>query len=710
MTFSSEHVSARAETMTSEALKIAGTDGLPEAYSAFPTITLPSFTDGTAGQWTAFVNGADANARSLQAMLDRVSEAGGGTVFFPPGRYYIGRSEGSRLDTPTTDAPDILVHPNVVLEFAPGAVLVPVNFATARSNLRPRVGRPDEEPLVIIEVQGAIRAGLHAIFSTTLYPRNDTAPYEPDLLAGKVFFTGNQVREVYPEWWEVFTQIEGHWGVRNRRAFQAAIDAGHTDRYRLVRRPGGELRSPMAPEWRQESTIPVVAMYEYYIEGGLEVGLSGAIARLADPALRRANPAPFVMRGGCEPTIDTATLRAMEDPARPPGPEGSLWGKAPMLTMREVSSFYFEEVSFNCNYVAFGAVDITPGARGGIGEFNRCMFQYVCHREEATLVTIHTPPGRETDPIGEAVHIAFTACRMTPIKLNDRPPGELNAPGHFTYVPRVRGLVLDYDDRCSVELRACHLQGVCDPMIHARQGRFAINECVFHGMRRIQTLAPTTNSSVEWRRFWNSTNGTDIFIDRPLQIGGRDAAPASFTSRETEVQSFQFVSTWMDGDPAAERRPGARPSGQRASYVLINTHHSAAPAGSHEGDTSQGAATGGGADPHPFSAKQFRPSISWEGPGQIGCHLVAIGCCLRSRYLGAHGLYSAHLGGIRLGPDHMGTIFHIANTTIDRLEDRGSYQVTPTQLGPPSFLRADAPVELRGVRVPALQNVGVERI
>lgn len=703
--FGPEHQNVRSATLGTGSLLVPG-----DTFETAPRITavfdLPRLTALTAS-WTPFADGANLNAQNLQTILNRVSAEGGGTVFFPPGRYYLGRSNTSQRDTPTTEAPDLLVHPNVVLEFAPGAVLVPMNFTLVQDHRRERLGREDEEWLVIVEVQGAIKAGLHEIFATTLYPRNDFFPYEPELPAGKVVFTGSQVREVYPEWWGAFSQYDGHWGVRNRRAFQAAIDAGHTDRYRLIRdRTGSPWGFSGQPSWRQEPTIPVVAMYEYYIEGTLEVGLTTTLSAISDELWRRSNPAPFVMYGGAEPSVDNSTLRAMADPTslNLTGVPAQIWKELPMLAMEGVSSFYLEGVSFDGYNLVQGIVNLTLGAQEGVGEFKRCTFKNVRSRAEATLVTVSSAR-RDVAGAEEAVHLAFTACRMTPIILNYRPYGTSrtasNLPGTIIYAPRVRGLLLDCDDHCSVELRACHLQGVCDPMIHARRGRFALNECVLHGNRSVQTTAPTARPSpatmAEWRRFWNSNSGTDIFIDQPRAVGGVVEAPASFTARELESQSFQFVSTWADGN---------RVDGPRASYVVINAHHTAAPASSSTADMSQGdPLLGGGADPQPMPANQFRPSVSWEGPGQLGCHFVLMGVCFKNSYPAGDGETTADLGGIRLGPNQRGTIFQLANTTADPPDRRGTFRSAADAVAPRSFIRWDSPIISPGeIREPVIAS------
>lgn len=123
----------------------------------------------------------------------------------------------------------------------------------------------------------------------------------------------------------------------------------------------------------------------------------------------------------------------------------------------------------------------------------------------------------------------------------------------------------------------------------------------------------------------------------------------------------------------------------------INAHHTAAPAGSHEGDESQGGTGGGGADPQPMPPEQFRPSMSWEGPGQLGCHLVALGCCFKNTYLGQGRRFSSSLGGIRLGPNQAGTIFHVANTTADDNiapdNRRGAFRNTAEAVAPASFVQ-----------------------
>ncbi len=727
MRFGPEHQNVRNATLGVGVLLTPG-ETFVTAEGESISFALPA-ASAMGSSWTSFVLGANRNARNLQSMIDALAGQGGGTLYFPPGRYYLGRTREAERPAPptqftpvtpgapvrpTTEAPDILVTSDVVLEFAPGAVLVPMNFELAPTWLRARPERDDERALVVVEVQGPIRAGLHEIFATTLYPRDDIFPYEPELRAGKVVFTGGKVREVYPEWWGALSQTTGsqsgptdpryyggHWGVRNRRALQATIDAGHTDRYRLVRDDAGAPRRLEGQlQWRQEPTIPVVAMYEYYVEGELRVGLTAELAALGG-GRAHVNPAPFVMKGGAEPSRGNRTFRAIEDPElrRLSGLPSAHWQRRPMLSLDGVSSFYLEGLGFDGDNFVYQIVDLRLGVRGGLGEFKRCTFMNLRNAPEATLVTISSSL-RDEERAEEPVHLAFTVCRMTPIVLNYRPNGEADVPGYIVYASRVRGLLLDCDPLCSIELRACHLQGVCDPMIHARRGRFALNECVLHSNRSVQTDYPLDGSPVAWRRFWNSTSGTDIFIDRARTINGVTDAPASFTARELESQSFQFVSTWMDGDPPAERRPGPSTPGSAASYVVINAHHTAAPAGSHEDDQSQGDSTGGGADPHPLSSKQFRPSISWEGPGQTGCHLVVMGVCFKNTYLGAGGRYSDPLGGIRLGPLQTGTIFQLANTTADDLTRRGAFVTSQTAVAPASFIRWDHGTAPQGIREP----------
>jgi len=110
-------------------------------------------------------------------------------------------------------------------------------------------------------------------------------------------------------------------------------------------------------------------------------------------------------------------------------------------------------------------------------------------------------------------------------------------------------------------------------------------------------------------------------------------------------------------------------------------------------------------------AKQFRPSVSWEGPGQLGCHLVVMGVCFKNSYLGGVAEPSPELGGIRLGPGHTGQIFQLGNTTADPIGPsnlRGPFLNSTSAVAPASFIRWDPGPRPSGIREPFLDPFSVE--
>lgn len=626
------------------ALAAGSLQGVPEAvpYAADPS------TRESMAAWEPLRRLANTNAQRLQNIINGVHRAGGGTVYFPPGRYFIGRNAGAygsligaingmSLDTnaaidwsKTTDLPDVLVYADVTLRLAPGAVLVPMNFQHAGvDHWRAMEGCSAEDPLVRIEIQGDLIADLREIFATNLYPRVDEGKGEHFLRAGKILFTGNRVRAVYPEWWGVESTLDQRWPLRHQRAFQAAIDAAHTDRHRPRRSPDGNLvfDAEGFVRWEPRTTIPLVALYQYGLAGGLQVGETDAVRAMDDPRLRLPNPSPFVFRGHRE-TGQSAfhTLYAAEV------------FDEPMLDLRR-TPFVIDKVCFDGNRLSRTFVRVEPGA-DGLCAFEGCTFHKLRLAEDAALVRLEggrsfaalsVTPAEEATP--RAVTVAFTRCRFEGVALGVLPSGqERTPPGLRRYPRRMSALTIDVDDRVGVELRNCFLIGIADPLIRAWRGHFALNEVTFHALRSVHPPLPDVGDPASVRRFLNTADGTDVFIEAPRRYIHGNEAPASFTARESETQSFQFLATYSPAD--GEHAPGlaqTSPStGSRSACVLLNVRHTAV-----VGDGSlppNGRQGNGGVDAAPFDARYYRPSIYWEGPAERGAELVAIGCKLRWDY------------------------------------------------------------------------------
>lgn len=619
------------------------------------------------GDWTDFARQANSNAATLQRILNHLDEGGGGIAYFPPGRYYIGRNrDAPGVSSPveprgaSLEAADILVPPDVTLRFAPGAVLVPLNFEEAGLFSAPVEGRPDEQFLVIIEVQGEIEADIRPIFDTVV--RSDTSNDESPLLAGMVIFSGTRVREVYPEWWNA---TAGEVGRQNTRAFQAAIDAAHTRRHRPRRTRRGDLvrNNEGGIEWWRLPPLAVCATATYIINTGLEVGALSDFAELIpgrDPALLRPNTDPFVLLGAREVGNAGRGVTTLQRglPLAQPGV-----AEPPILLIRGIPGFTVRDVHFNGAQATNCLLRIELGGGHGHAEVTNCVFTRVDNRDLATLVIIESSLTEGTDgasgDVGSRSNLAFTRCHFQ------------TDPYHSTEVfdRRPRGVSIDVTDDVNVEFRATFLHGKAAPMIAAIRGKFTLNECQMHTVR----FSPATVVS--------SADGADVFISRPRTVRGRREAPACFSCREVESQSFQFLATFSGGDPAP---PGIGaphlPTGTVSACVLVSTHHNAV-VEEHE--------------PAGWE-RSARASIFWDGPARNGSHLVMVGCRNKAEYgLQTNGTWSGLLGAVRVGPDPRGRIYNLANTTFDQVHVA---EIDLWGITPPGFIRSiDEAVALTNV-------------
>lgn len=216
-----------------------------------------------------FLERARTNTLALQAIVSWMSTSrppipGAGIVYFPPGRYYLGRSG---LALPTTEAEtDIVIPPNISLRFALGATVVLFDYsalATAAQGpfRRSLQARPNDSLKVSMEIQGSIDAGPWPIFDSVLEDLSTSAGWNaaPSALhtSGPVFLTRNTVPEVCPEWFgasipPTFTAPEPTPALVRRMTLglQEAIEVAHTRRHipKLVAVP--PIFPPPPPEAR----------------------------------------------------------------------------------------------------------------------------------------------------------------------------------------------------------------------------------------------------------------------------------------------------------------------------------------------------------------------------------------------------------------------------------------------------------------------------
>lgn len=555
----------------------------------------------------------DITAR-LQALINTRAAFGSGHLYlyFPPGRYPLGRPVARTGPPPGVDAEpysDLVVPPEVTLWFAPGAVLAPLQREPVRADL------PDlelEGDRVYVEIQGDILAELQPIFDVI-----EVTPGGALEEAGRILLTGNRIREVYPEWWGAasgpFVGALGH--QRNRIALQAAIDAAYHNRVTPRRNARGSfVDASEGIVWNRRPSIPVVLRGNYLVDGGIYVGDAG----------RSLVPAARVPVGGFELRGDVGF-----------GGPGSLQAAAPsgfgppqssLLVIRGPVSFDIRNVVFNANIVNRGCVTIEPVvAEWGYSSFEGCQFQDCLHQlVHLDAETSRTAPGGHVwTSKRDFWNLTFTRCQFVP-QPEPRLQGTPRAPGPLRdgVIANEEGNLIAIDatlgDNEGLELRDCFFAQAASPAIRAVSGRFALNECNFHILPPPFDPARNPEAKIERLNAKNdSSHGTDIVIVRPERprsgFPGR-VVPATFTARECETHSVQFLATTEQRtEPGLVQDASAWGAGsdeRRSAVILLNV------VSFHEEE-----------DPTFLkSGRTEPPRIFWGYPGHVGCPLVMIGC------------------------------------------------------------------------------------
>lgn len=541
----------------------------------------------------------------LQAQVDTLSARGGGYLYFPEGRYPLGRwvLRTARSGVDPEVYADLIVPPNVTLWFAPGAMLVPLDGEPSREGIALTPGADK----VYVEIQGDIIAQAQQIFDVIAV--TDGRQRE----AGIILLTGDRIREVYPEWWGASsgTSVGAFGELRNRLAIQAAFDAAYHNRTTPQRRANGTIiGAPASIVWRRRPSIPVVLKGSYFIDtadGELLIGasLTPGMPGVVNGPVPRAG---FELRG-------EAGLEA----------QGCLQGSAPpgvsrpghsLLVIRGPVSFSIRNVVFNANNTMGRCVTIEPVVgEWGYSSFDGCNFKD-CLRELVHLdAGSHRVVSRVPtwNSVRDFWNLTFTRCRFTPqteasMLGTSRAPGPLRDRRIENREGNLVGVHAELEDNEGLEFRDCFIAQAASPGIRALSGRFAINDCNFHvlpppfhpdmqPLARIEALNDKNDSS----------HGTDIVITKPASRQGRvpgRIVPAAFTARECESHSLQFLATpertepWPDGSDE-----------RRSAVVLLNV------ASTHEQE-----------DFFLTSRRIEPPGIFWGYPGRVGCVLVMIGC------------------------------------------------------------------------------------
>lgn len=253
---------------------------------------------------------------------------------------------------------DLVVYEDVSLEFAPGAVLVPLgrDYVGVRN-----VGdRDDEDRLVRVEIHGEILAPRCEIFALSTSSTSDAHD------TGLILLAGSRIREVYPEWWGAVSMASPECPNLARQAIQAAFDAAHRHRLRPLRKYSGlVLPSRTEPELRRMPSIPIVLTGSYTIIGEVSFGLRRDEVGAPPNPLHPVNTAGFILRG--EHGVGSVGIGRANFLS-----PGVAWPPSlgeTFLAIRGPSGFTVQNVSFNGADQAPRCVDVVNPVAGGAGVF-----------------------------------------------------------------------------------------------------------------------------------------------------------------------------------------------------------------------------------------------------------------------------------------------------------------------------------------------------
>lgn len=575
--------------------------------------------------WVSRVETAERNASGLQQQANQLFESGGGYLYFPPGRYLVGRSGvNPSPGIEVGEFADIVIPENVTLWFAPGATLIPISYmgdAGARREVPGLAPGSPEHEKTRVEIRGDILADIRPIFD--VFADNGLVDHP----AGRILLTSQRIRAVYPEWWGAFSENPGDGGEgaiitiqRTTRAVQAAMEAAYVWRTTPERTTAGALRTPRA--WHRRPAIPVVALGTYVLHEPINV------SNPVDSSLWREAEMPSVDAGGFE-------LRGERSPSS--NGHGSpnflaslhpsvLFSGQSMLNIGGVLGFSIRGVTFNGRHQARRCVTVSPTrARFSYAEFDSCTFlnpAAVAVALDARLV----PPG---EPTRDFWNQLFNRCRFDQGGVDALAPliGLARRPEIRDVEGNLVGVELRLDDNEGVEFRTTAFFGHASPAIRAYSGRFSINEGNLHVLRAKHPALAGLPPERDPRFSPNFRHGTDIFLesdDEPGSARPRRIIPAAFTARELESQSWQFLAS--EGTTLSE---GTGPmDGNHSSVILMNMHHSAVWNRKEGTDPEEnwkvGESTVGPPTP---------PGIFWGEPGRQGSHLIMIGCEFYGQYV-----------------------------------------------------------------------------
>lgn len=577
------------------------------------------------------------NSDALIRLIRELTPSSGvarGYLYFPPGRYFLGRPTSVPVSIPGSELGDIIIPPDITLWFAPGAVLVPMAGAAVSADMRRRDGHEHLRNSVCIEIHGDILAERRQIFSLWLDEGTMTER------AGEVFLFGDRIREVYPEWWGASPEFDlaAPTAQRNAAALQAAIDAAYHNRVSPQREGDGSARrAPGTNEllWNLRPSIPIVMMGQYAIDRELHVGVSSGWSPSATDPWKQPPLAGFELEGE----------RAMGNAGagHPSLMATTGFSGRALLAIRGPTSFSIRNMTFDGQYRVRSCVTVEPiDPAWGCAIFDGCSFFRTCMQPSApgastALVVLDAETRRRAtrpgaSPVGaprDFWNVSFRRCLFAPGDIV--PDGELAQLVRRGDIPDVANNVVGVEvrlgDNEGLEFRECVIRDAASPGIRAFSGRFALRNCLMH-LSRPARLRPDdpgvpadaySDREVDGRHYpvradWSlpdHPHGADIIIEEPHALdpssGVTPLMPASFTLNTVQSHSWQLFA-------AKKIPPHTRDACVPSPVVVMDTK-----------SILEGAGGARELDP---------PSVFWPegGPGSIGSPLTLIGCQFRGRF------------------------------------------------------------------------------
>lgn len=554
-----------------------------------------------------FPMAAETNAESFSAILRAIDMRDGGPnaiVYFPPGRYYLGRPSTPfiprNVSGPTLDA-DFVVPEGITLRFAPGATLVPFNYEPIeerfsdrriRGDTLNRRPRSEERTKVILEIRGRVEAGIQPIFDAVLEDMESRAIYggAPEALheAGIVLFTRDKVREVHPEWWGAVvpkahrdTPIERLPAAVVRRitmALQETVHVAHTRRGAAWYAAGQPAGSAAPPNTLSPTPLPIVLSGEYVLDAEIQIGErwrdgqrlmlnpDGSVRSDTLDAARPPNSDGFVLRGvrGPSPSgVGAATLRAHPTLFRQDGdllpapvaravPESSA-----LLGVRGVFGWLIENVTFDGGLRAARCLTVQSSTRavqhGGV---EACLFANALRSllhiggefGEVRVRPKTRKPEVDSPSLywsGVQDHLGLRIARCA-FSTGDVDAWRARArevfPGTVDGAPfPLVGVTLRAWNTLFMEMANCTFAGPASPMVRCEGASISFRRCSFD-TGRLTSSSPRFTGPADFGQ-----GGVDVFLDfPPREVGVAAASVPEPTCRMKDVvsRSPMLISTF----------------------------------------------------------------------------------------------------------------------------------------------------------------------